>query len=111
LADSPEKLEGELMNKISTYAFVLAACLGTTAMLAHSNSQTIANVGEEGRWASDGAFRDGLYLGRLSGEGGQPSRLAIGRWSTDQDRSMFAAGYHRGYTESLAAAATIGGEK
>jgi hypothetical protein len=43
-----------------------------------------------------------LYLGKLAAERGQTQHPAIGRWSTDRDRSMFAAGYRRGY-ESLAA--------
>jgi len=52
------------------------------------------------RFAADGAFRDGLYLGKLAAEQGQPSSTAIGRWSTERDRSMFAEGYRRGYNSS-----------
>jgi hypothetical protein len=58
----------------------------------------------EARLANDGAFRDGLYLGKLAAKGGQQSRLTIGRWSTQQDRSQFAAGYRRGYGETLTGA-------
>ena len=65
------------MNKFSTYALVVAACLGTTAVVAHSNGvpklATTANL--EAQLASDGAFRDGLYLGRLGPNMANRSRL------------------------------------
>jgi hypothetical protein len=95
------------MTKIVSYFYALALviCLGTTAMLAVSNHNVKSIPSVERGLASDGAFRDGLYLGKLAAEGGQAPRLAIGRWSADQDRSMFAAGYRRGYSESLASAA------
>jgi hypothetical protein len=43
-----------------------------------------------------------MYLGKLAAESGRPLRPAIGRWSTDQDRATFTAGYRRGYNETLA---------
>jgi len=99
------------MKKIGSYIYALALviCLGTTAMLAVSNHNVKSNASGETTLASDGAFRDGLYLGKLAAESGQAPRPAIGRWSADQDRSMFAAGYRRGYNESLASAAANGG--
>jgi hypothetical protein len=100
------------MTKIVSYlyAFALVTCVSTTAMLAVSNHAVSnhnvkSNPSVETGFASDGAFRDGLYLGGLAAESGQAPRLAIGRWSADQDRSMFAAGYRRGYSESVASAA------
>jgi hypothetical protein len=95
------------MTKIVSYLYALAlvTCVGTTAMLAVSNHNVKSNPGVESGFASDGAFRDGLYLGRLAAESGQAPRPAIGRWSADQDRSMFAAGYRRGYSESVTSAA------
>ena len=99
------------MKKIVSYIYALALviCLGTTAMLAVSNHNVKSNASGETTLASDGAFRDGLYLGKLAAESGQAPRPAIGRWSADQDRSMFAAGYRRGYNESLASAAANAG--
>ena len=99
------------MTKIVSYLYALALviCVGTTAMLAASNHNVKSNPSLETGLASDGAFRDGLYLGRLAAESGQAPRLAIGRWSADQDRSMFAAGYRRGYSESLTSAAANAG--
>jgi len=98
------------MKKLSSYAFVIVLSLGAAAVLANSG-RTPAPVqgsqaqGSQPQLAADGAFRDGFYLGRLAAEGGQPMRPSIGRWSTAQDRSMFSAGYRRGYDESNRAAA------
>ena len=83
------------MKKIVSYIYALALviCVGTTAMLAVSNHNVKSNPSIETGLASDGAFRDGLYLGKLAAECGQaPRRPAVGRWSAEQDRSMFAAG-------------------
>jgi len=85
------------MDKFFTYAVALAVSLGTTAMLANNKRAAAPHASAEATLATDGAFRDGLYLGKLAAERGQVMRPAIGRWSTDWDRSMFAAGYHRGY--------------
>jgi hypothetical protein len=99
------------MTKIVGYIYALAlvTCVGTTAMLAVSNHNVKSNPSVETAIAADGAFRDGLFLGKLAAESGQAPRLAIGRWSADADRSMFAAGYRRGYSESLASAAANAG--
>jgi hypothetical protein len=56
----------------------------------------------DARLEGDGAFRDGLYLGRLAAESGLPLNPAVGRWSTDQDRATFSIGYQRGYEKALA---------
>jgi hypothetical protein len=89
------------MSRFFIYA-TLALCLGATATLAVTNRNVSPNPDAEARLAANGAFRDGLYLGKLAAASAQPQRAAIGRWSTDEDRSMFAAGYRRGYTTSLA---------
>jgi hypothetical protein len=80
----------------------IAVCLGTTAMLANNKRTTNANLSVDARLVSDGAFRDGLYLGKLAAHSGQLLRPAVGRWSTNQDRATFLAGYRRGYNQSLA---------
>jgi hypothetical protein len=97
------------MTRFFTYATIVI-CLGTTATLAISPSTVKPRTTNEALFAADGAFRDGLYLGQLAAEHGQPQRLAVGRWSTGKDRAMFTAGYRRGYDESLASA-VAGAEK
>jgi hypothetical protein len=91
------------MTRFLTSTTIVLA-LGVSATLAISPSSAKSNMTSEARLANDGAFRDGLYLGKLAAKGGQQSRLAIGRWSTQQDRSQFAAGYRRGYGETLTGA-------
>ena len=90
------------MGKLSTYALAVAVCLGTTAMLAISNRTVAASTSNETRFAADGAFRDGLYLGRLAAEAGTEPHIARGRWATLGDRALFSAGYQEGYRGSLA---------
>ncbi len=47
--------------------------------------------------ATNAAFRDGLFLGRLAVKHGEESRIAVGRWATGQDRLFFTTGYQQGY--------------
>lgn len=89
------------MTKIFTHGLTIAICLVTSAMLAISGPDIRQGVSPQAHFAADGAFRDGLYLGKLAAQGGQPLRPAIGRWSTEQDRAMFVAGYRLGYSEVL----------
>jgi hypothetical protein len=89
------------MTRFFTSA-TIALCLGATATLAITNSSVKPGTIAEARLDADGAFRDGLYLGKLAAENGQLLRPTIGRWSRAEDRSMFVAGYRRGYNESRA---------
>jgi hypothetical protein len=97
------------MTRLFTYTVIVIG-LGATATLGISSSAVNPGTTAEARLATDGAFRDGLYLGKLAAEAGQTPRPAIGRWSTQQDRSMFTAGYRRGYTETVASANTERGQ-
>ena len=55
--------------------------------------------------ATDAAFRDGLYQGKLAAESGRESRpnIGYGRWHDDEDLSSFVAGYQQGYGQARAA--------
>jgi hypothetical protein len=88
------------MVKLSISALAIVVCLTSTLMLTQRNRSFVSGMSAEASFATDGAFRDGLYLGKLAAELGQAPRPATGRWSTDRDRSLFAIGYRRGY-ESL----------
>jgi hypothetical protein len=68
----------------------------------HSALPPNVNVGETISQATNGAYRDGLFVGKLSAEHGAKARAPIGRWATAEDRASFTAGYQRGYGESLA---------
>jgi hypothetical protein len=97
-----ENHEKQKMKILPLYALVIALGLVPMSMLSgdrhHYNPTANGNVAQ----ITDGAFRDGLYLGRLAAEGGSEPHVAIGRWATAVDRSSFTAGYHRGYSELLA---------
>jgi hypothetical protein len=53
----------------------------------------------------DAAFRDGLFQAKLDVQGGRKARIASGRWSSDQDRASFIAGYQQTYRQLAGAAA------
>jgi hypothetical protein len=90
------------MNNLTVFALAVVVSLGTTAVLANNNRSITAPASAQTLLDSDGAFRDGLYLGKLAAESGQPMRPGVGRWSTERDRATFASGYRRGYGLSLA---------
>jgi len=92
------------MNKLATYALVITASMGTSAMLGNLKRVPSPDLSAESRLAADGAFRDGLYQGKLAAENGRPRCPPVGRWSTEQERATFTSGYERGYVESLARA-------
>jgi hypothetical protein len=97
------------MKTFLTFALVVGLGTGTAFMLAPDHSQPFANPSGSAQ-LTDGAFRDGVYLGRLAAKSGGEHHVAVGRWATTQDRSSFSAGYEQGYSEFLASrvAATRG---
>ncbi len=92
------------MDKLFTYALAIAVCVGTTALLTNNGRAARQEQSADAPLAADGAFRDGLYVGRLAAEAGRPLHPQVGRWSSERDRASFAAGYRRGYGDSLASA-------
>jgi hypothetical protein len=99
------------MDKLFTYALAIAVCLGTTVLLTNNGRAARQEQSADATLAVNGAFRDGLYLGRLAAEGGRSLRPPVGRWSNERDRVSFATGYRRGYNDFLASAATGGGSR
>jgi hypothetical protein len=95
------------MNKLFTFALAIVVCLGTIALLANGGRSARQGRTQTAQMEADGAFRDGLYVGRLAAESGRPLRPAIARWSGEQDRVLFVAGYTRGYNDSLAKATVL----
>jgi len=75
-------------------AVLLATGLAFTGVIAIGT--TDRQRGTEAQMATDGAFRDGLFVGRWNAEQGRSSPAPIGRWSRQRDRESFAAGYRRG---------------
>jgi hypothetical protein len=51
--------------------------------------------------SANAAFRDESYQARLDIENGRKPHLSVGRWSTDEDRALYIAGYQRAYVHAL----------
>lgn len=90
------------MSRISSGALAIAVCLGAAATVASSRQPALENADGDIRQATEAAFRDGLYLGRLAAQRGQRSHACRGRWSRENDRALFVAGYREGYRGLLA---------
>jgi hypothetical protein len=90
------------MKLLSFLAFVSLLGIGTVSGFHGNRSHTLSSATDSIGQTADGAFRDGLYLGRLTAERGSASHIASARWSTDKDRASFSAGYQRGYNQFLA---------
>lgn len=75
------------------------AIIGCAVGVFHNTTYGDARVTE----AASSAYQDGLYLGRLTAKNGNLPHISRGRWSTDEDRASFSAGYERGYGTIIAA--------
>jgi len=82
---------------------ILLAAAVASVMLGRSSSSPPTVEGEQ---ATNGPFRDGVYLAKLAAQNGEPPHISAGRWSAGADRESFVAGYKRSYEQSLTAQAT-----
>jgi hypothetical protein len=53
--------------------------------------------------ATNAAYRDGLFVGRLAADSGSPHTVSTGRWVNQEDRTNYAAGYEQAYSAAIAA--------
>ena len=81
-----EDQEKQKMKILPLYAAVIALGLVPMSMLFGDRHHNSPNANGNVAQITDGAFRDGLYLGRLAAEGGSEPHVAIGRWATAEDR-------------------------
>ena len=86
------------MQKLLAYVLAMG-CLGTSAMLVRRDAPARQRQSVDRQLASDGAFRDGVYLGELARAAHRQMRAPLGRWSTEKDRASFTAGYRQGFSE------------
>jgi hypothetical protein len=100
-----EGQEKKQMKRLSWFASVIALGMGTALMLHGHRPVAYFSANDNVAQTTNGAFRDGLYLGRLAAERGIAPRVARCRWATAEDRASFTAGYERGYKELLASRA------
>jgi len=90
------------MKRFALLTSLVALAMGTASMLRAGRHNQFPSANENVAQMTDGAFRDGLYLGRLAAERGAEPHVAIGRWVTPEDRLSFTSGYQRGYGHILA---------
>lgn len=88
-----------MVNRFSFGILAVSAALIFAALLLGKNGDG-ATV-DNGK-PTDGAFRDGLYLGNLAAVRHEDRHIAVARWSSASDRQSFASGYERACTEQLA---------
>jgi hypothetical protein len=94
------------MKRLSLFASVIVLGVGTASVFHGNRHPSFPSANDNLRETTDGAFRDGLYLGRRAAERGDEPHVAIARWATAEDRASFTAGYQRGYSRFLASRVT-----
>lgn len=94
------------MKKLSLFAALLALVAGTAARLQSDPRATLPGS-NSAMLNNQAAFRDGLYLGRLTAQQGAQMHIAHGRWSTAGDRGLFTAGFQQGYHKIEASRAAV----
>lgn len=93
------------MKKFSLYVLVIALSAGSAATVERAMG-TQSDSDTKALMHTNGAFRDGLYLGKLAARNGEQPHIAIARWATDKDRAAFREGYERGFRQTLIDRAT-----
>ena len=89
------------MNNVSVFLLTTALIIASAWPIAKTvSANNPANRLAVSR-SSAGAYRDGLFLGRLDVQAGRQVRVAVGRWNYDADRALFRAGYHDGYGQTI----------
>jgi hypothetical protein len=90
------------MKRLSLYVFAIALTLGVAAsLLTGVAARSTQSASSQIYKATNAAFRDGLYVGKLDAAQGNRPHVGSGRWGADQDRRAYVAGYQRGYNQIL----------
>jgi len=87
------------MTKLSLLILLAAMAVAASARLKDLPAPATMPANAAAIHAGNGAFRDGLHLGRFDATSGRAQHLCVGRWSTGDDRASFQAGYLAGYQE------------
>jgi hypothetical protein len=92
------------MKSISLWTLILVVGAGSTAIMKTRINEDVTDVAsvQNSVQNADGAYRDGLYLGKLTASLGDEPHLCTGRWSRKTDQDLFSAGYERGYAYQIA---------
>ena len=82
--------------------FIAIPVVAGKAILHSERFRSSELVSDEVSHATDAAYRDGLFQGKLAAERGRKPIPNVGRWSSGEDRSSFVAGYTQGYQQQPA---------
>ena len=85
------------MTRLALFASVIVLGMGTAVL--HNSHHSNLSVNPDIIQNADGAFRDGLFVGKLAAERGVAPHVLSGRWATEADRASFRAGYAQGYAQ------------
>jgi len=96
------------MTRVYGIGLAVALSIGAVIMVRNSGHKEPQSALDDSRNAS-APFRDGLYAGKFAAEHGAAPHISTGRWAAKQDQELFAAGYKKGYSESVATQPATGG--
>ena len=91
------------MNRVFPQMIAIVAISAAIALGCVATVQGVHLAGNTVSAQTDGAFRDGWYLGRLDANQGRKPHLASGRWSAPVDRQSFVYAYLQAYREAYQA--------
>lgn len=87
-----------MTKKVSIFLVTVALfAMASTRLSLVSAQGGDSTVASDVQHASDAAFRDGLFLGKLDASKRAAQHVSLGRWVTEHDRSSFRSGYEAGY--------------
>jgi hypothetical protein len=94
---SEEHTTMDTLRVWATIIFIVVIFIIVLAKIADSNPSDMISR----QRATDGAFRDGTYLGTLSARRDEPARISFRRWATIANQESFIAGYQAAYKKIL----------
>lgn len=89
------------MKRVIGYILALVFGFGAGAMFTSEVSAQAFAPSAAPVPGRDAAYRDGYYLGKRDAEQGRANHVAVGRWSSIEDRAQYRAGYDAGYSSSV----------
>jgi hypothetical protein len=81
------------MKKQSALVVTAVLCVGLGLVVVASHGMRGALIVKQ----ADAAYRDGAYQAKIDVDRGRKAHVSSGRWSTDQDRASFIAGYEESF--------------
>jgi len=79
--------------------FIAIPLLVGNGILRYGKPRSSEQIYDDVRQATNAAYRDGLFQGKLAAARGAKPIPSVGRWNDDKDRSFFVAGYVQGHKQ------------